>query len=81
MMQTGCVTPIRFAHDLNRQSVAVASPLNITVQEHSVSYDDRGMEVQMPKQSHRFAKRDLWEAEEEWIEFSPRNADKNTPMV
>ncbi|RPD62483.1 hypothetical protein L227DRAFT_609685 [Lentinus tigrinus ALCF2SS1-6] len=72
LSQAGRRTPIAFADPSQRPSM-VLSPLSISVQEHSVTYNDRGEEVQVPRKSHRTThiKRYSYDADEQWFEFAP----------
>ena len=72
MVASGRDSPITFAPDSSQSNSA---PLTVTVEEHSITFDDRGREVRRPEKSHQqtHIKKDSKsssEAEEEWLEFA-----------
>ena len=77
------IEPIRFAR-LSPTS-ALATPMTVSIQEHSVTHDDHGRQVQLAKKSHKstHAKRDSWAAQEEWIEFAslPRPGGRDVERI
>ena len=76
-------TPITYAYTGHRPTL-VLSPLSISVQEHTVPYNDRRGEVQIPKKSHRnlHVKGHSYEADEQWFEYAPSSGpDGGDPVT
>ncbi|TFK91965.1 hypothetical protein K466DRAFT_582379 [Polyporus arcularius HHB13444] len=81
--QGGTRTPIAFGYPWQRPSMAV-SPVNISVQEHSVTYDDCGEEVQ-PQRASRWTSRHVRRSApvegEEWFEFTTLSKPGDSPRT
>ncbi|KAI0754894.1 hypothetical protein C8Q80DRAFT_1117449 [Daedaleopsis nitida] len=80
MIRSRVYSPISFAH--RGRSRPPTSPVAITVQEWSTSYDDGGREVPVPvpKKSHckPHVTQESWQAQEEWYEFSNVGTHRET---